>query len=221
MSESIPEQQQQQAEAEAQAQSETMLSSAALRALAHPLRVSILDELSAYGPLTATGLAGRLNESSGVTSYHLRQLEKHGLVREVAGHGTARERWWERRPGGIETPDPRVFAPGSVERLATQLITNEWERSRQQNYRDFLAEGEQTFEPEWLEAAASHTVNVRLSPDEVQALVADVDEVVHRYLDRYRTNPSPGSRPVQIHLNAFPLVRGERTADEPRTEEEQ
>ena len=198
---------------------EAMLSSAALRALAHPLRVRILDELSAYGPLTATGLAARVNESSGVTSYHLRQLEKHGLVREVTGRGTARERWWERRPGAIETPDARVFAPGSAERLATQLITNEWVRGRQQTYHEFLAEGETTFEPEWIEAAASHTVNLRLTPDELRALVADVDAALHRYIDRYNTDPSPGSRPVQIHLNAFPLVRGEPTATEPRTED--
>ena len=93
-------------------QPSAMLGAAALRAAsAHPLRVRILDELSAYGPLTATGLATRVNESSGVTSYHLRQLEKHGLVREVTGRGTARERWWERRPGAIETPRrPRLRA---------------------------------------------------------------------------------------------------------------
>ena len=116
--------------------------------LAHPLRIRILDELSAYGPLTASGLAERLGESSGVTSYHLRQLEKHELVREVKDRGTARERWWERRPGSIATPDARVFEPGSAERLATQLITNEWERGRQQNYHEFLVEGDRSVRPE-------------------------------------------------------------------------
>src|SRR5688572_18225137 len=159
---------------------DSMLSGPALRALAHPLRIRILDELSAYGPLTATGLASRLSESSGVMSYHLRQLEKHELVREVVGRGTARERWWERRPGGIATPDARVFAPGSAERLATQLITNEWERGRQQNYHEFLVEGESSFEPEWLEAAASHTMNLRLTSGELRALVADVDAALNR-----------------------------------------
>lgn len=205
-------------------QADAMLGSAALRALAHPLRIRILDELSAYGPLTATGLAARLNESSGVMSYHLRQLEKHELVREVTGRGTARERWWERRPGVIETPDARVFAPGSAERLATQLITNEWVRGRQQNLHEFLVEGETAFEPEWLEAAASHTTNVRLTPDELRELVTAIDAAIHPFLDRYKNNPSPGSRPVQIQLNAFPLVRGDRTSTEGadhRTEHEQ
>jgi DNA-binding transcriptional ArsR family regulator len=204
-----------------------MLGGAALRALAHPLRIRILDELSAYGPLTATGLAARLNESSGVMSYHLRQLEKHELVREVTERGTARERWWERRPGGIETPDARVFAPGSAERLATQLITNEKVRARQQNFNEYLFEGETAFEPEWLEAAASHTMNLRLTPDELRELVTAVDAAIHPFIDRYKDDPSPGSRPVQIHLNAFPLVRGDRTPAEgaddrdDRTEHEQ
>src|SRR6187402_628900 len=88
-----------------------------LRALAHPLRIRILDELSMYGPLTASGLGERLGESSGATSYHLRQLEKHGLVREDTTRGNARERWWERRPGSISTPDPAEFPAGSAERL--------------------------------------------------------------------------------------------------------
>jgi DNA-binding transcriptional ArsR family regulator len=199
---------------------EALLDTAALRALAHPLRIRILDELSAYGPLTATGLADRLGESSGATSYHLRQLEKHDLVREVKGRGTARERWWERRPGGIATPDARVFAPGSAERLATQLITNEWERGRQQNYHEFLAEGEHAFGPEWIEAATSDTVNLRLTPDELRAVARDVEVVVQGYIDRFRGNPSPGARPVQLHLNAFPLVRGAASDDDARIEDD-
>ncbi|MFE6253970.1 helix-turn-helix domain-containing protein [Agromyces sp. NPDC057865] len=197
---------------------EAVLDAAALRALAHPLRIRILDELSAYGPLTATGLADRLGESSGATSYHLRQLEKHGLVREVKGRGTARERWWERRPGGIATPDARVFAPGSAERLATQLITNEWERGRQQNYHEFLAEGEEAFGREWIDAATSDTVNLRLTADELRAVARDVEVVVQGYIDRFRGNPSPGARPVQLHLNAFPLVRGAASDDDAPTE---
>src|SRR6478736_4108151 len=41
----------------------------ALKALAHPLRVRILASLRRIGPATATGLADRLGESSGLTSY--------------------------------------------------------------------------------------------------------------------------------------------------------
>jgi DNA-binding transcriptional ArsR family regulator len=188
---------------------ETRLGMDAMRALAHPLRLRILDELSMYGPLTASGLGERLGESSGSTSYHLRQLEKHGLVREVTGKGNARERWWERRPGGIATPDAWEFAPGTSERLVTELIENEWNRGREANFHEFIDQGEQVFDREWLDAARVDTINLRLTPEQLHQLIADLDVVVWKYIDAYKTTPTAGSRPVQIHLNAFPLVRGD------------
>jgi DNA-binding transcriptional ArsR family regulator len=67
---------------------------AALRALAHPTRLRMLGLLRQEGPATATSLAARLGLNTGATSYHLRQLAKHGFVEEDTGRGTARERWW-------------------------------------------------------------------------------------------------------------------------------
>src|SRR6516162_8483616 len=65
----------------------------ALRALAHPLRLSLLTLLRTEGPLTATKAGELLGESSASTSFHLRQLAKYGLVAE-AGGGRGRERPW-------------------------------------------------------------------------------------------------------------------------------
>src|SRR4051794_28433298 len=66
----------------------------ALRGLAHPLRARILALLREHGASTATRVAGRLGESSGATSYHLRRLAAYGFVEEVPGRGAGRERWW-------------------------------------------------------------------------------------------------------------------------------
>jgi DNA-binding transcriptional ArsR family regulator len=65
-----------------------------LRALAHPLRMRMIDLLQADGPATATGLGTRVGESSGTTSWHLRQLAEAGLVEEDSERGNKRERWW-------------------------------------------------------------------------------------------------------------------------------
>ena len=65
----------------------------ALRAVAHPIRLKLVGLLRAHGPLTATKAAALLGESSGSTSFHLRQLAKYGLVEE-AGGGVGRERPW-------------------------------------------------------------------------------------------------------------------------------
>src|SRR5215218_4122012 len=128
-----------------------VLTSESLKSLAHPLRVRIYDELSSYGPMTASGLAERLGESSGSTSYHLRQLERTGLVREDQSRGKGRERWWERTPGSIAIPDARSLPPGSADRLAVKLVEDEWFRSREQNFHEFVVGGEEVFGAEWLD----------------------------------------------------------------------
>ncbi|HEX7833866.1 MAG TPA: helix-turn-helix domain-containing protein [Pseudolysinimonas sp.] len=180
----------------------------AVRALAHPLRIRILDELSMFGPLTASGLGERLGESSGSTSYHLRQLEKVGLVQEKLDKGNARERWWERGVGSITIPEPTDFPAGSAERLAARLLGEESIRGRETAFREFLAEGDSVFGDDWQSVAVIDTINLRLLPDQLQALVRDIDEVLWKYIDRYKKTPTPGALPVQLQFNAFPLVRG-------------
>ena len=193
-----------------------VIPSASLKSLAHPLRVRIYDELSAYGPMTASGLADRLGESSGSTSYHLRQLGRTGLVREDTTRGKGRERWWERTPGSISIPDARSLPPGSADRLAVKIVEDEWFRSRDQNFHEFVAGGEEVFGADWLDIATSDTINLRLTPDQLHGLVTDIDIVLAKYIDAYKKSPTPGSRPVQIQINAFPLVRGEPTDDTPK-----
>lgn len=59
------------------------LDARSLRGLAHPLRMQLLDALRFGGPATASQLAEKLGESSGATSYHLRQLAAHGFVEDA------------------------------------------------------------------------------------------------------------------------------------------
>jgi predicted ArsR family transcriptional regulator len=53
-----------------------------LRAIAHPLRSRILNELSAAGPMRAADVARELGVAPNLASFHLRQLAKYGLVEE-------------------------------------------------------------------------------------------------------------------------------------------
>src|SRR5215470_1357547 len=66
----------------------------ALRALAHPIRMSLIGLLRTEGPLTATRAAELLGESSASCSFHLRQLAKYGMAEEAEG-GRGRERPWQ------------------------------------------------------------------------------------------------------------------------------
>ena len=81
----------------------------ALRAYAHPVRMRLIGLLRQEGPMTATQLGERLSESSGSTSYHLRQLARFGLVEE-AGGGKGREKPWRATALFTHLPDTETSA---------------------------------------------------------------------------------------------------------------
>lgn len=72
-----------------------------VRALAHPLRLRMLESLAGGRSATASMLARELGESSGATSYHLRALASAGLLIEETGRRKGRERWWKRDPDRV------------------------------------------------------------------------------------------------------------------------
>ena len=182
----------------------------ALRALAHPLRVEIMNELSDFGPATASMLAERLGESSGATSYHLRQLARHGFVREVAGKGTARERWWQRTPGGISL-NPRHVSDTVAGRAAADLVMRQWQQNKESLVTDFMMRGVDVLPARWLDAAITSSANARLTTEQLEELTTDISRRITDFVDEHRGKNPPGSRPVQIQFNAFPLIDGEET----------
>jgi DNA-binding transcriptional ArsR family regulator len=184
-----------------------VLDLAALKALGHPLRAQILDALSAYGAATASTLAERFGESSGAMSYHLRQLEKHGLVREDADRGVGRERWWMRVPRPISL-DATKFDADSAERMASRLVVTEWQRNRQDRLQRFLAEGFERLDPEWIENSGIMTSNLQLTLEQTKELTEALDGVVTGFIEKFRNQRVAGARPVQVHIDVFPLVDG-------------
>lgn len=178
-----------------------------LKALAHPLRVSIIDVLSTYGEFTASGLAERLGESSGATSYHLRQLEKHGFVREVPGKGVGRERWWERAPGGI-TLASKEFNESEAGRQASRLVVNEWTSNRERILRDFVERGLDELSDEWVEASIVSLTNVVVTAAQLAEFTERYKEMAARFAEENRGKKMPGARPVHLQFHGFPVLDG-------------
>src|SRR5699024_8799884 len=134
------------------------IDASALKGLAHPLRMAIYDALTNHGPQTATSLAKHLGESSGSTSYHLRQLARHHLIREVAGESSGRQKWWERIPGAVRVAGPeRELDPSP--RTAAHYVNRELVRNMSRAFEDFVdaAYDEKRIPLEWVEASASDT----------------------------------------------------------------
>ena len=66
-----------------------------LRAIAHPVRTRILDELEASGPVRAADIARDLGIPANQASFHLRQLARYGLVEEAPEEARdKRDRVW-------------------------------------------------------------------------------------------------------------------------------
>jgi DNA-binding transcriptional ArsR family regulator len=176
-----------------------------LRGLAHPLRVQICDRLGMHGPATATQLAEVLGESSGATSYHLRQLEKYGFVEEDTTRGSGRERFWRRVPGGLQI-DSTKFIDSPATRDAAMLVVNEFQRFR-------LARAEHwrhTFEQwprEWTEHSAEGSFHLKLSSEEMRQLGEELDRVVSAWVDRVGKREAGGGpwRDIDVEMSIFPL----------------
>jgi DNA-binding transcriptional ArsR family regulator len=73
----------------------------AIRALAHPLRLDLLDLLVGIGPATAARCGRILGVPQANCSFHLRQLAKYGFVEDAGPGDDKRERQWR-------VPDPRL-----------------------------------------------------------------------------------------------------------------
>ncbi|GAA2991528.1 hypothetical protein JOD63_001197 [Microbacterium terrae] len=192
------------ARAEERHREDRVLDTGALRALAHPLRVRIYDILSQYGPQTASSLAAQLGESSGSTSYHLRALAKHDLIRECADRGTARERWWERPVGGVSFANPDALK-SPAGRSATQLVMSEFFRNRNEQLIEFINRGINNEEEAWQESSLISTATTRLTAEQSQELGLKIMALIDEAVDTYRNQTGEDVRPVTIRADMFPL----------------
>jgi DNA-binding transcriptional ArsR family regulator len=182
-----------------------------LKALAHPLRMQIIEVLSTYGEQTASSLGERLGESSGSTSYHLRQLEKHGFVREVADRGTARERWWERVPGPIQLGSHEL-EESEAGRAASRVIMREWLHHREAGVRSIVDGGVDTLSPQWREAVAMQSASVHVTAEQLESLNKAVSELIINFAREHRGQRVVGSRPVQLQYYGYPVLDGDEIA---------
>jgi DNA-binding transcriptional ArsR family regulator len=175
---------------------EIRLDAKTLRALAHPLRIRLLGLLRADGPATATGLAQRVGETSGTTSWHLRQLADHGLIEQDTDRGNKRERWWK---AAYESTELRIedFRDDEDSAGALNAYLYEIASSAYRRMTTFLG---QDWDQSWRESFVMSDQELPLTPDELKALRNELHEVI----DRYRRPERAGDEIVVTQLQGFP-----------------
>jgi hypothetical protein len=172
----------------------------AMRALAHPVRLSILEFLAGRPDATATECSGVVDESPQSCSYHLRQLAKWGFVQRVAGPD-ARETRWQAAFRGIQF---RPSASPSLEFQAAASLLQARVIERDDRHLAEFLRVQHALEPEWQDAAAITSGVLHATPAELDELAGRLRELLQPLVRLDPDERPAGSRPVHVVFRAFP-----------------
>ena len=165
----------------------------AIRALAHPARLAIIEALTAGDELTATELAAVTGLSPSATSYHLKALAKWGIVEAGQARADGRDRPWKSTGRSVEISS-RV--PGSTAVAEIAILDMFLDRNRA-IATEFL-DHEASEPPEWRDAAALATHDYWLTAEELAKAAQAMKDVLAPYEQRRRDARPAGSRRVRI-----------------------
>lgn len=163
----------------------------ALTALAHPVRLGIVELLSLEGPMTASQLADRLDESPANCSWHLRKLAEHDFIEEAEG-GTGRQRPWQMSYLGLSWGEDEDA--GFEERRAGEVLA----RAMMERWVDRYLHADASEEvPAWREANRLTQTMGWLTAEELQEVNDRVVELIRAYEGRVA---DPSTRPEGSRL---------------------
>ncbi len=190
----------------------------AIRALAHPLRLDLLELLVAISPTTAAHCGRILGTSQANCSFHLRQLAKYGFVEDAGPGPDRRERQW-RVPDPVPTlritpvrsaADGDALEGGAVRQQLERVVVERAARA----IVDF-SQRRQAEDPDWAAAASVMTAVAMLSAEEAVELKEKWKALLEPYLVRNGTSAAPGQRYLRYFMAATPLQTS--TPDEGET----
>ncbi|NUP39596.1 MAG: helix-turn-helix transcriptional regulator [Streptomyces sp.] len=180
------------------------LDARSLRGLAHPLRMQLLNTLRRGGPATASQLAAKLGESSGATSYHLRQLAAHGFVEDVPEQGKGRERWWKAVHMGVRF-DEELFRDRDPEvRGAADLFMHEVANQHTRDLATWLGTREDWAEA-WSRSSDMSDWTLSLTPQLALELIEKMHDLVESYRALAPDAGTPDAEQVRIHTHVLPI----------------
>ncbi|MEV0596686.1 ArsR/SmtB family transcription factor [Nonomuraea cavernae] len=177
----------------------------AMRALAHPARLAILNKLNVGGSATATEVAEIAGITPSAASYHLRMLAKYGFVEDAPARGDGRERLWKAtdKPlmiGMLPDDQPEV-------REAKDLLIQAVRREAEEEVRRALS-GYDREPKEWRDVIRFNRTLLRVDAAEMARLNEEIEKLLQPYIARYRSEEAApsGARIAEAQVNLFPLA---------------
>ncbi|RSM95613.1 transcriptional regulator [Nonomuraea sp. WAC 01424] len=187
-----------------------------LKVVAHPLRVRLLGLLRSDGPATASELGRKVGESSGSTSYHLRELFKYGFIEEDPERGDGRERRWRARHRYTSWDSGELIGTDEG-REAVRIMRMRQVETLARVVQDY---DERDWSPEWVSAAGMSDDFVELPPAGLKELDEKVEELIRDLAARHAGDPE--ARQVHVWIGGFPRAKGRAKdrAENPEIEEQ-
>ncbi|MEV0626589.1 ArsR/SmtB family transcription factor [Nonomuraea wenchangensis] len=177
-----------------------------LKVLTSRFRMKLFSLLFRIGPVTVSELARRMGADPGQVSYHLRQMQKHGLIEDVPELARdSRERWVRAAMLGWEL-DTDFEAPEAA--AVVQAWTSQWVIDQFERLRDYQRT-HMTLPEDWRGAGFGSSRHLRLTKDELARLGDQLDAVLQpwRELTKSRVESSeapPDTAPILVFYHAFP-----------------
>jgi DNA-binding transcriptional ArsR family regulator len=154
----------------------------AIRALAHPARQRVIDELYDGKVLTATECAELAGLTPSAMSYHLRALERWGIVERAEVSADGRERPWRAAAGSLMISSQSNEAG----RLASQAII----RSSVDRVLEQFAQ--MAGDDPWDDISSLSRSRLWLTHEEAKEFGQELIDLV----DRYKKGRTPASHPA-------------------------
>jgi DNA-binding transcriptional ArsR family regulator len=152
-----------------------------IRALSHPARISVVEELFSGRVATSTELAALTGLTPSAMSYHLRALEKYGIVEREAPTEDARERPWRAAGKGITVES----TPTRAQQAATGLLLGQVFGTLREALESY-ARAEHRQPEEWRGKANFDTSVLYLTADETRDLSAALAKALEPYTKKSR-----------------------------------
>ena len=178
------------------AQPEEIVDAAVLKAMAHPLRRRIMAELR-KAPASSTTLAAALGENTGSTSYHLRELAKHGFIEDEPSLGKGKERWWRAIKRDLRYPRRSEQSPelaAALDELNNAQLAEDF-----QTWSRFHAASHTM--GTWGDAVPYSRGSMVVTQDELREFFEDYLALIKRY---WRDDAPADAREVLLRFIAFP-----------------
>jgi DNA-binding transcriptional ArsR family regulator len=166
----------------------------AIRALAHPARMAIIDALASGDELTATECAELTGLSPSATAYHLKLLERYHFAEPAPARNDGRERPWRAsdRRTLVDLDSSTPAGAAATAAVAVALI------DRTRGVAEEFIPTERDEPEDWQDVAALANTDLWLTAEEARAVTAAIAAVLEPYRGRALADRPDGTRRVRV-----------------------